>query len=186
MITLIVSLSRRITASGAAGLFAAAALLAGGQAAAQFSQNSDEPIDITGAQFEALQDEDVALWTGDVQVVQGEVVLTAPRLKIFGIGGGEFERVEASGGIRYTNGTEAISGENAVYRADDDTIVVTGDVVVVQGRQVMTGEKMTYYLDTGRIIFDAGSTRRVRGIFFTDDEATPAAPSDDPSNGGNS
>jgi len=142
-----------------------------GSASAQFSQNSNAPIDITGAQFEAFQNEDYALWTGDVQVVQGEVILTAPELKIYGIGGGRFNRVDATGGIRYTNGVEAISGDQAIYRKENETIVVTGNVVVVQGRQVMTGEQMTYFLDTGKIVFNNQSKSRVRGVFFTEDDA---------------
>ncbi|NHK29489.1 hypothetical protein FF098_016375 [Parvularcula flava] len=162
----------RFRAAGRLGLVSALIpALMMGTAAAQFSQNSNAPIDITGAQFEAFQNEDYALWTGDVQVVQGEVILTAPQLKIYGIGGGRFNRVDATGGIRYTNGLEAISGDRAVYRKENETIVVTGNVVVVQGRQVMTGQQMTYYLDTGKIVFNKETKARVRGVFFTEDNA---------------
>ncbi|GGD13076.1 LptA/OstA family protein [Aquisalinus flavus] len=160
------------SAAGRAGIVCALVpAMLFGTAAAQFSQNSNAPIDITGAQFEAFQNEDYALWTGDVQVVQGEVILTAPELKIYGIGGGRFNRVDATGGIRYTNGVEAISGDQAIYRKENETIVVTGNVVVVQGRQVMTGERMTYFLDSGKIIFNNEASSRVRGVFFTEDQA---------------
>lgn len=167
MISTLIRAAKRLAAVAILGGGAMAALT--GTAAAQFSNNNKAPIDITGDQFEVFQNEDYSLWTGDVQVVQGEVILTAPELKIFGISGGRFNKVEALGGIRYTNGVETISGRTAVYEEASDTITVTGDVVVVQGRQIMTGERMIYHLDTGKIEFDASTRKRVRGVFFTDD-----------------
>lgn len=166
MINAMKSCFRHVAAVGGAFL-----LMAGlTQAHAQFSTDGDAPIDITGAQFEVFQTEDYSVWTGDVQVVQGEVILTAPKLTIHGISSGGFNKVVAEGGIRYTNGVEAISGRQAVYQEETDSIVVTGDVVVVQGKQVMTGQKMTYYLDSGKIIFNSDRVDRVRGVFFTDDD----------------
>lgn len=136
-------------------------------AMAQLSQDPDAPIDITGETFEAFEGRDMAIWTGDVQVVQAEAVLTAPKLSIFGIANGNINRIEASGGIRYTNGVESISGDKATYREEDGTIIVTGNVVVVQDNQVMSGERLIYHIDNGELRFSASDSGRVRGIFYT-------------------
>ena len=154
-------------------LFGMIVLLAGqsGPALAQFATETDAPIDITGDQFEAIEDRDYVIWTGDVQVVQGDSVLTAPRLTIYGVEAGELTRIEAQGGIRYTNGAEAISGDTGVYDASDETITVTGNVVVVQGEQVLSGAKLIYNTRTGSIRFTSTGQQRVRGIFFTKETA---------------
>ncbi|WP_306251558.1 LptA/OstA family protein [Parvularcula sp. IMCC14364] len=135
----------------------------------QLNAGSDAPIDITGDQFEAFRDKDYVVWTGDVQVVQGEAILTAPRLTIFGVESGNLQRINAEGGIRYTNGAEAISSRDAVYSADDETVIFTGDVVVVQGEQVLTGGRLVYYTQTGQLNFTSAGADRVRGIFITED-----------------
>ena len=136
-------------------------------AKAQLDTASDEPIDITGDQFEAFRDKDYAIWTGNVQVVQGTAILTAPKLTIYGIEDGELDRINATGGIRYTNGTEAISSRRAVYDAADETVTFFGDVVVVQDEQVLSGGRLIYYTSTGQIKFFSENGGRVRGIFIS-------------------
>ena len=140
--------------------------------AAQLSRDQSAPIDITGEKFEIFDERDYAIWTGDVQVVQGEAILTAPKLTLYGINDGDLDRIHAVGGIRYTNGTEAISGEEAVYDAAKSIIVVTGSVVVVQGKQVLSGDELVYHTQTGELKFSSTQKKRVRGIFFTKKDDT--------------
>ncbi len=135
---------------------------------AQLSASSDEPVEISGDQFEAFQDKNYVIWTGDVQVVQGAAILTAPRLTIYGVDDGSMDRIDAVGGIRYTSGEEAISSDTAVYKAADETVTFTGNVVVVQGEQVLSGGQLVYYTQTGQIVFTAQQNGRVRGIFISD------------------
>ena len=127
-------------------------------AQAQFSKDADAPIDITAKKFESFPDKDYGIWTGDVQVIQGEVLLTAPSLVIYGIAAGEANRIEATGGMRYTNGLEAITGDAATYDAASETITVTGSVVVVQGDQVMTGGALVYNTKTGEMQFASNAS----------------------------
>ena len=156
------------------GMLTAVIALAGfaSSASAQFTTSSDSPIDITGEQFEAVDGRDYVVWTGDVQVVQDQSILTAPRLVIFGVEAGELTRIEAEGGIRFTNGAEAISGDKGIYDAAAETITVTGNVVVVQGEQILSGARLIYNTRTGSIRFSSASGQRVRGIFFTKDAST--------------
>ncbi len=135
-------------------------------AQAQLTSNSTDPIDITGEQFEAFQEKDYAIWTGDVHVVQGTTILTAPKLTMYGVGEGGLREIHAEGGIRYTNGEEAISSQKAIYDADQETVLFTGNVVVVQGEQVLSGGRLIYHTQTGEIKFTAADGGRVRGIFI--------------------
>lgn len=133
---------------------------------AQLSRDSEAPLDVTSAYFEAVEGQNYMTWTGNVHAVQGEVILTTPKLVLYQKENGDIDRVEAMGGVRYTNATEKISGQKMVYNADEDTITVTGKVVVLQGDQVMSGEKLVYNLANGSLIFSGQGKTRVRGIFF--------------------
>ncbi|MEE2691110.1 MAG: LptA/OstA family protein [Pseudomonadota bacterium] len=144
-----------------AALAAMAAIPATGRA--QLVPESDEPIDITGESLEII--DDVATWTGKVRAVQGDAILTAERL-IATIGDdGGFSSIRAVGNIRYFNGKEAITGDSALYDAGARAITVSDNVVVTQGKTVMTGGALVYWIDTGRISFTAPGGQRIRGIF---------------------
>lgn len=147
---------------GIISIFATACLL--GSAQAQLTMNSDEPIDITGDSLEIV--DDVATWTGNVRALQGEAILTSSKLVATLEDGGGFKTIRALGGVRYSNGKEAIAGETALYDSVKRTITISDNVVVTQGETVMTGGTLVYWLDTGRIAFTSPEGERIRGIFY--------------------
>ncbi|MEO1252941.1 MAG: LptA/OstA family protein [Pseudomonadota bacterium] len=143
-----------------------AALLLFSPAAAQLGPDSDAPIDISGdaAEFQ----EETAVWSGNVRVVQDNVILAADRLEAELNEDGDFTTVTAIGQVRYSNGKEVITGKRAIFDNDARTITVIDDVVVTQGRQVMKAGAVIYWIDTGRVRFTPAPGQRIRGIFFTD------------------
>jgi len=148
-----------------AGAFIFAAALMTCDAGAQLAPEvSDAPIDITGDRLEVV--DDVATWVGNVRAVQGESILTAEKLVADLDEDGAFRKIRAVGTVRYSNGKDAISGKVGVYDAEKRTITISEEVVVTQGEQVMTGGKLIYWVDTGRLLFTAPSGRRIRGIFY--------------------
>jgi len=137
-----------------------------GQASAQLMPSgSKEPVDITGDTAE-FQDQE-AVWTGNVRVVQGEAILTAERLNAAFNDDGGFKTITAVGQVRYSNGKEAITGGRAVYDDATRTITITEDVIVTQGKQVMSAGKIVYWVDTGKVLFTPEAGKRIRGLFFT-------------------
>ncbi|MBI1393237.1 MAG: hypothetical protein GC152_10905 [Alphaproteobacteria bacterium] len=143
----------------------ALAALAGSPAAAQLSADSDEPLDITSDRLET--ENNIATWIGEVRVVQGESILTSERLIITQTDDGGIEEIRAVGDVRYSNGKEAIRGDVAIYTETSRTIRMRGDVVITQGEQVLTGDDLTYWIDTGKTHFAARDGQRVRGVFKT-------------------
>lgn len=136
-----------------------------GAASAQLAASSDEPVDITGdaAEFQ----EGRAVWTGHVRVVQGEAILTTERLEAELSEEGDFETITAIGAVRYSNGKQAITGERAIFNDAARTITILDDVIVTQGKQVMSAGKVTYWIDTGKVKFAPEAGKRIRGIFYT-------------------
>ncbi|MCK5749786.1 MAG: hypothetical protein KAH44_26460, partial [Oricola sp.] len=156
----------KTTSAFRSAAFLAAALSAGVSAAsAQLiaAGDSKEPIDITSDTAE-FQDNH-AVWTGNVRVVQGEAILTSERLEAELNDDGDFETITAIGAVRYSNGKEAITGERAVFNDVERTIVMTENVIVTQGKQVMSAGKITYWVDTGKVLFTPEPGKRIRGLF---------------------
>ena len=136
-------------------------------ASAQLSSDEDAPIDITGDTAE-FQD-NKAIWKGNVRVRQGESLLTSKTLTANLNDDGEIVTIIAIGDVKYSNGSEAITGERGRYDEASRTITIYDNVVVTQGRQVMAAGAVTYWIDTGRVQFAPAEGERVRGIFYTKD-----------------
>ncbi len=78
----------------------------------------------------------------------------------------QFSSVTATGGVYYVTPNETIRGDRAVYTVSTATIVVTGDVILTQGRNVLTGSRLTYNVDTGAASMASGSGNRIQGVFY--------------------
>jgi lipopolysaccharide export system protein LptA len=175
-----------------AGL-AALALLASGPAAAQLAQNSDAPVDITADELEVFNTECQAIWRGNAEALQDTSRLRADVLKIYNKTGpakpgaatggncGELDRMEAQGSVYYVTPQQRVRGNAGVYSAAAETITITGDVVAVQGQNVLRGERMVINTRTGQGQMQGLATGRnvqgrVRGVFYPKSEpAQPAA-----------
>ncbi|MEM9495496.1 MAG: LptA/OstA family protein [Pseudomonadota bacterium] len=149
-----------------------ALLLLAAPAMAQLVASSDEPVDITGdtAEFK----DNLAIWTGNVRVVQGESILTAARLEAELDDAGDFDKIYAFGTVRYSNGAEAITGEEAVFDSVERTITMSRNVILTQGKQVLSAGSVIYWVDTGRVKLNPADGSRIRGIFYTDAIEEPA------------
>lgn len=138
-------------------------------AAAQIAPQSDDPIDITGETLEF--NENIATWTGNVRALQGNAILTATKLVAVLDDKGDFKTITATGDMRYSNGKEIITGQSGIYDAGSKTISVSEKVVVTQGDQVMTGGALIYWVDSGKIRLTSPGGNRIRGLFFTKQNA---------------
>ncbi len=161
---------------------AAAGLLAAGQANAQLSRNSSAPIDITADEAEVINSQCLAIWRGAAEALQDRTRLRADTIRVHsakrGDGCGSTERLEAEGNVYYVTADQAVRANNAVYTASSDTITLTGDVIIVQGKNVARGERLVVNVESGQAEMSSsargrGNPNRVRGVFYPSGE-TPA------------
>jgi len=121
---------------------------------AQFARNNDAPIDATADDI--VNAGGTTVLTGQVDVRQGGTRILADRMKIFGgvagaAGGsaaGDISRIEATGNFYYITPEQEVRGNNGVYVQASDTFTVTGDVILLQGENVVTGDTLIYNLTT--------------------------------------
>ncbi|MEQ7153809.1 LptA/OstA family protein [Brevundimonas aurifodinae] len=147
---------------------AALALAAGGVAMAQTRPNtSNQPIGY-GADTGELTNTAVSL-RGRAEITQGQSRLRANAIEGARDASGGLTRIEASGDVYYVTPTETIRGDRAIYNVADATVVVTGDVILTQGQNVLTGARLSYNVDTGQARIEGGGGQnggRVRGVFY--------------------
>jgi lipopolysaccharide export system protein LptA len=167
-----------------------------------FQHDSTLPIEITADRLDVVQDEQLATFTGNVDAVQGNLVLTSDQLRVYyrssdgapGVAAGSIRRIEASGNVFITSPEETAEGEFGVYDVDGGLLTLEGAVVLTRDQNVVRGERLEIDLASGRsqmfaaVPSTAGGTpsQRVKAVFVPPtDPVEPgagpdgAAPSED-------
>jgi lipopolysaccharide export system protein LptA len=127
------------------------------------------PVEVTADQLQVNQADGTAVFTGNVIVIQGEMRLTAPLVKVnYAKDQKTIERLDASGGVTLVNGGEAAESKEAVYTIDTGEVVMTGDVLLTQGTSALSGNLLTVDLNTGQGVMQG----RVQTVFVPG-KATP-------------
>jgi len=139
-----------------------------------FSKDNNAPIDIQADELEIKQNENVAIFSGKVNVVQGNLTLKAARLVVEYLSTGkkneekrEISKLNATGGVIVTNDTQSVTGDWATMDVKKNTIIMGDNVVITQDGNVIRGNKVLVDLNSGysRIISSSKTGGRVRAIF---------------------
>jgi lipopolysaccharide export system protein LptA len=167
-----------------------------------FQHDSTLPIEITADSLEVVQDEQIATFMGNVDAVQGDLVLTSDQLRVHYRGSGEapgmtagsIRRIEAMGNVFLSSPEETAQGEFGVYDVDGALMTLEGAVVLTRDENVVRGERLEIDLATGRsqmfaaVPSTAGGTpsQRVKAVFVPPPEEPVepgAGPADDAPSG---
>lgn len=110
-------------------------------------QNSRLPVEVTADNLNVNQENGTAIFTGNVLIGQGEMRLSAPRvLVVYKQDQSGIEELQATGGVTLISGEDAAEARQADYNIDSGLIEMEGDVLLVQGVNALTGDKM--FVDT--------------------------------------
>ena len=190
--------SMRFVGTSALALVVAGALA--GSAPAQIAPGGNGPIDITSDTGDFSNATCVSTWSGSAEALQGNARLRADVIKAFlkpkapstkpppagatpaqQSNCGETDRIEADGNVFYQTPDQLARGDHAVYTADSDLIVMTGDVVVLQGKNIVRGDRLTIHVKDKVALMESsakgrGTPGRVRGVFYPNQQPQPGAP----------
>lgn len=123
------------------------------------AQDTSLPVEVTSETFSVNNADGTAIFSGDVRVTQGEMVLTAAEVQVkYDPEGRAISQLIASGGVSVTNLADTAKSDGAVYTIDSGVIVMTGNVVLTQGPSSMQGEKLTINLKDGSGVMEGRVT----------------------------
>jgi lipopolysaccharide export system protein LptA len=156
-------------------------------AQAQIAASSDAPVDVTADRLEAMNQNCSAVWSGSAEAVQDQSRLRANTITLYNqiIGGkagncGVLERMEAVGEVFYVTPQQTVRGDSAVYTSSNDILVMSGQVIVAQGDNVLRGDRLSIVVKTGQATMETGAKGRgkpgrVRGVFYPNKASQGAA-----------
>lgn len=134
----------------------------------------DQPIQIEAETLEVFEQGDsrVSNFEGNVVARQGDTLIKAARLTIYApletgegvLADSSFEKIEASGEVSITSPTQTATSDTGVVDMRSRTVVLSGNVVLTDGGTVLTGDRLTVDLDTGRAQVDRSSQGRIRAL----------------------
>jgi lipopolysaccharide export system protein LptA len=135
------------------------------------------PIDVDADRIDVLDQQNQAIFTGNVRVRQANLTLEADRIKVAyarpaGSKGGDpvIQRLDADGNVRLATPTERATSRFGIYDVDKRILTLIGNVVLTQGTTKVQGNRLTIDLASGRSTLDGKTSTgqpgsRVSGRF---------------------
>jgi lipopolysaccharide export system protein LptA len=148
-----------------------------------FQRNRNDPVKIEANALEVRDKDKTAVFTGNVIVQQGDTQMRCKELTVHYEAGAmptqptnaqpiapqQLRRLVASGGVIITTKDQRATGNTGIYDARANTMTLSGNVVLLQGPNLMRGDRLVVDLTSGLSRLDAeGKSKtpgRVHGLF---------------------
>lgn len=139
-----------------------------------FLLSGDAPIEIVSDRLEVRDQEQTAIFTGNVSLVQDTFLLRTVRMVVHYAGTGEgstsgngtqVERIEAEGKVYIKSNEQVATGDHGTFEMATGVMVLTGkEVVLTEGDNVVVGCRLTMNTKSGESQVDGcgEETGRVR------------------------
>lgn len=168
----------------------------GGEMFKGFQSNEKGPVNVEADSLDVVEKggQRVSTFTGNVTVTRGDSVLKASKITIFSSndqpqgaaaptpppgsdvmpGAGNFTRIEASGKVYVNSADQTATGDEGVVDMIAKQVTLTGNVVLSQGPNVITGDRLVWDMQTGKARVDQKPGARIRGVFTPGAQGAPA------------
>ncbi len=129
---------------------------------------SSQPIQIKSTELSTDSAKRTATFIGKVTARQGDVSIYCERLVIhYAEKEKDVDRVEAFGNVRIIQGNAVGQAGHAIYENNAGKIILEENPSVSQGKNIVAGKVITYYLDTQRsVVTSGGPDDRVKAIIY--------------------
>lgn len=197
MIQAMFAAGRRTRAAILAGIVVSSVATVSGADAQGLQHDSSLPIEITADTLEVQRNEQIATFTGNVDAVQGDMVLSADLLRVYygdddgaaapgPAGANSIRRIEAEGNVFLSSPRETAQGDAGVYDVASNQVTMEGAVVLTRDDNVIRGQRLEVDLVSGlsRVLAAVPSAeggtapQRVRALFTPESDEPSAAPAD--------
>jgi lipopolysaccharide export system protein LptA len=163
-------MSARLLRIAAVGSVCAAALLSCFSYAAFAAEkvtglklSGEGPVQIESDRLEVRENENMAIFTGNVAVAQDKTLLKAGKLVVFyadddgsaTTGTATIERLEATEKVYMKSDNQVATGDVGTFNMISEVLVLSGtQVVLTEGENIATGCKLTVQMKTGLATLD--------------------------------
>ena len=137
--------------------------------------SGDQPIQIESDRLEVREKENLAIFSGNVTVVQGPTLLKAGKLTVYyakdaggsaATGSAAIDRLQVDGTVYVKSDNQIATGDSGTFDMKTEQLVLSGkEVVLTEGANILTGCKLTVDMKTGEAHVDACGGGRVKGLF---------------------
>ncbi|MCS7164550.1 MAG: lipopolysaccharide transport periplasmic protein LptA [Thermodesulfovibrio sp.] len=126
--------------------------------AVEEKKESSEPIIITSKSLVNDSKAKTATFEGNVVAKKGEVTLYASKMIVYYEDeqkGGNIKMIEAIGNVKLVRSDRVITSHKATYYPEPEEVVVfTGQPRATDGKNLVTGEKITYFMKDDRSLVE--------------------------------
>lgn len=113
--------------------------------------DTSAPVEMSADNLSVNQADGSATFTGNVTIAQGEMKLQANEVTVIYAEGGQqrIKSLKAEGQVTLVSGPDAAEAREALYDVETGMVDLMGDVILTQGQNVLTGDKMQVSLADG-------------------------------------
>lgn len=108
--------------------------------------DNDQPIQIEADRLEIIDNQNTALLTGNVSVVQGSTILKARQIKVFYLRSGQqnqtnsgIRQIDASGKVAIRSEDNHVTADKASVDMVKEFVTLSGNVLISQGQNIVKG-----------------------------------------------
>ena len=149
---------------------AEAAAAEGKKSVNAFEFNKKDPIYITADWMEVDQAKSTIVYKGRVVAVQSDMTMRSdaliayydPEMK-------QMKQIVLDGKVNATQGTRVATGDRAVFDDKAKTVTLTGNPVMRQGNNQVSGAKVVYFIEQDRAMVESDGKTRVSATIFPEE-----------------
>jgi lipopolysaccharide export system protein LptA len=112
--------------------------------------DNNAPINVSSDSVQADLNAKSVLYIGNVIIVQGDMRLRSNKVLVLTVNG-KADKIHASGNVVVDAPSGTATGDDGVYSVEPRTVVMTGNVVLKKGKNVLQGTHGTFNMATGEM-----------------------------------
>lgn len=116
--------------------------------------SKQQPLVITSKKLITDNFKNNATFSGGVKATRGDIVFTANTMIVSYDDKGNIVKIDAHGNVKLTRQTKVLTAGRAVYYTKKEQVVFTGSPQAKDGRNLIKGSKMTYYIKEDRSVVE--------------------------------
>jgi lipopolysaccharide export system protein LptA len=135
-----------------------------------FEFNRKDPIYISADWMEVDQKQSTITYKGRVVAVQSEMTMRSEILTAYyDTEMKQMKQIVAEGKVNATQGARVATGEKAIFDDKAKTVTLTGNPVMRQGNNQVSGAKVVYFVEQDKATVDGDGKIRVQATIFPDE-----------------